>query len=128
MARKKILILEDDDIVAEIASEILSIEDYEVVCTASGEEALRSYKKALISHKPFHVVLLDLTIKDGMGGYDTMQELTKINPRIKGIVTSGFFDDPIMSRYDKHGFSAALCKPYTTKELVETVEKLLKAD
>ncbi len=126
MTPKRILVLEDDDIVAEIVSEILSLEGFEVVCTQSGEQALVAYEKALLSDRPFHAVLLDLTIRDGMGGCETMQEIIRMDPRARGIVTSGYLDDPIMSCYGKHGFCGAVCKPFTAKELVRTVTHVLK--
>jgi two-component system, cell cycle sensor histidine kinase and response regulator CckA len=128
MTGKKILILEDDDIVKEITSEILSLEGYEVTCSANGEETLTLYGAALLSGNPFDVVFMDLNIKDGMGGCDTMKELLKLNPNIKGIVSSGFHDDPVMSHHAEYGFTSSISKPYTSKELIETVEATLKSN
>jgi CheY-like chemotaxis protein len=125
MPAKKILVLEDDVVIADIASEILSLEGYEVVCVENGEDALNYFQTAFLSDRPFDLVLIDLTIKDGMGGYETMQKLMALNPNVKGVVTSGFSDDPIMKHYDEYGFVAAIGKPYTTKELVETIERTL---
>ncbi len=128
MTPKRILLLEDDDIVSEITAEILSLEGYEVICSSNGEEALKLYEVALLSGKPFDLVLLDLNIKDGMGGCDTMKEFQKLTPNLKGIVSSGFSDDPVMTSYIEFGFSASISKPYTSKELIETVEGVLKSD
>jgi DNA-binding NtrC family response regulator len=128
MTGKKILILEDDDIVSEITAEILSLEGYEVTCSSNGEETLTIYKTALLSGNPFDVVFMDLNIKDGMGGCDTMKELLKLNPNLKGIVSSGFHDDPVMTHYSQYGFITSISKPYTSKELIEAVERTLKSD
>lgn len=125
MPAKKILVLEDDVVVADIASEILSLEGYEVVCVENGEDALNYFQIAFLSDRPFDAVLIDLTIKDGMGGCETMQKLIALNPNVKGVLTSGFVDDPMMRHYDEYGFAAAIGKPYTTKELVETIERTL---
>ena len=49
----------------------------------------------------------------------------KIDPDVKAIVCTGYFDDPIMTDFDKYGFKGALPKPYEKKSLKETLEKLL---
>jgi two-component system, cell cycle sensor histidine kinase and response regulator CckA len=128
MTGKKILILEDDEIVSEITAEILSLEGYEVTCSANGEETVTLYEAALLSGNPFDVVFMDLNIMDGMGGCDTMKELLKLNPNLKGIVSSGFHDDPVMTHYAEYGFTTAISKPYTSKELIKKVERTLKSD
>jgi CheY-like chemotaxis protein len=128
MTGKKILILEDDDIVSEITAEILSLEGYEVTCSATGEETLKLYEAALLSGNSFDVVFLDLNIEDGMGGFNTMKELLKLNHNLKGIVSSGFHDDPVMTDYAEYGFTDAISKPYTSKELIETIKRALKSD
>jgi len=128
MAGEKILILEDDDIVSEITAEILSLEGYEITCSSNGEETLKLYEASILSGNPFDVVFLDLNIKDGMGGCETMKKLLKLDPNLKGIVSSGFFDDPVMTNFVEYGFIDAISKPYTSKELIETVERALKSD
>lgn len=128
MTIKKILVLEDDEIVAEIVTEILSIEGYDVDCSESGEKAFALYENAFLSGRPYDAVLLDLTIKEGMGGHATMQKLIELDSNVKGIVTSGFVNDPIIKYYSNYGFKAAICKPYMSRELLETIEKTLQSD
>jgi two-component system, cell cycle sensor histidine kinase and response regulator CckA len=59
-----------------------------------------------------------------MGGEQTIRELIKIDPHIKAIVCSGYFNDPVMSNFQEYGFKCAMPKPYDKKDLKETLEKL----
>jgi hypothetical protein len=45
---------------------------------------------------------------------------------VKAIVSSGYSNDPIMSEYDKYGFSAVMTKPYNVAEIETTLRSLLK--
>jgi len=53
---------------------------------------------------------MDLTIPDGMGGKEAIQEIPAINPKAKVVVSSGYSDDPIMSDPLKYGFVAVISK------------------
>jgi DNA-binding NarL/FixJ family response regulator len=61
-----------------------------------------------------------------MGGKEAMQELIKMDPDIKGIVSSGYSDDPGMTDYKQYGFSGVVAKPYTLEELGEKLNQVLK--
>jgi two-component system, cell cycle sensor histidine kinase and response regulator CckA len=77
-------------------------------------------------NRPFDALLLDLTIPGGMGGSEVMQRLLDIDPEVRAIVLSGYSNDPIMASSGKHGFKGVLTKPYSLKELGETLSKVLK--
>lgn len=68
---------------------------------------------------------MDLSIPNGMGGAQAMEKLRHVDPAIQAIVSSGYSDDPIMSRYADFGFRAVLPKPYQPAELRELVLSLL---
>jgi len=87
-------------------------------------ESVLRYKQHKDSEEPFDAVILDLTIKGGMRGEQTMRELLKIDPDVKAIVSSGYFNDPVMSDFEKYGFMGALPKPYDKKALKEVLERL----
>ena len=59
-----------------------------------------------------------------MGGEQTIRELLKIDPDVKAIVSSGYFNDPVMSDFEKFGFMGALSKPYEKMALKEVLESL----
>ena len=73
----------------------------------------------------FDAVILDLTIKGGMGGRETFEALKGIDPGIKAIVSSGYSGDSLMSEYRDFGFKGVLRKPYTIEELTGTIDSVL---
>jgi DNA-binding NarL/FixJ family response regulator len=77
------------------------------------------------SGNPFDIVILDLTIRGGMGGAETIERLLAVDPDIKAIVSSGYSDDAIVSDYNNYGFRACLTKPYKLQELSDMLNNLL---
>ena len=76
------------------------------------------------SGKPYDAVILDLTVKGGMGGDETVKILKEINPQIKAIVLSGYSNDPVINDFKKYGFMEALAKPYSLKDLDNILNKI----
>jgi DNA-binding NarL/FixJ family response regulator len=70
---------------------------------------------------------MDLTIPGGMGGEDIIQELLKLDPQVKAVVSSGYSDHSIMARYQEFGFKAAIRKPYSVAELGAVLNTLSTA-
>jgi PAS domain S-box-containing protein len=122
----KILVMDDEQMIRELAGEILWHLGYEVEFASNGDEALALYQKSMNSAKPFDAVILDLTVRGGMGGKETIQQLMGIDPDVKGIVSSGYSDDPGMTNYKEYGFSGVVAKPYTLEELGEKLNRVLK--
>ena len=121
----RILFMDDEDLIRDLAYEILSLLGYEVVLARNGEEAIVSYKEALKSSTPFDAVIMDLTVPGGIGGYEAMTILRKIDPNVRAIVSSGYSTDPIMADYKKYGFKGIVPKPYTVKDLGEILHKVI---
>ena len=53
-----------------------------------------------------------------------MAKLREIDPKIKGILLSGYTDDPVMTHFEEHGFREALTKPYRTDDLRRVLERI----
>jgi nitrogen-specific signal transduction histidine kinase/CheY-like chemotaxis protein len=113
----KILIMDDEEILREVAGEILSHLGYRVVVCSEGSEAISLYQGAMRSEDPFAAVIMDLTIPGGMGGKETMRKLQEIDSGVKGIVSSGYCNDPILANYLEYGFISVVAKPYNMEEL-----------
>ena len=122
----RILIMDDEEVIRQVAAEILKHIGYEVELAEDGTEAIEMYKKALESRRPFDAVIMDLTIAGGMGGKEAIKEITKIDPKVKAIVSSGYSNDPVMSNFREYGFSGAVMKPYRIGELSEQIGKVIK--
>lgn len=121
----RVLVMDDKSEVLEAAGEMLSHIGYDVDYAKDGSEALKKYKTARKSGKPFDSVIMDLTIPGGMGGAEAMRKLQVIDPEVKVIVSSGYSSDPIMSKYEKYGFKAVLPKPYELKKLSSVLSHVL---
>ncbi len=121
----KILIMDDDEVVRQVGTEMLNLLGYEVVESRDGEEALEKYRQALQSDTPFDAVILDLTVPGRMGGKETIAGLREMDPEVKAIVSSGYSHDPIMADFRNYGFSGVIPKPYSFEKLGSTVQSLL---
>jgi CheY-like chemotaxis protein len=104
---------------------MLEVLGCEVEFAKDGAKTIELYKKAKESAQPFEAIIMDLTIPGGMGGKETIQELIKIDPETKAIVSSGYSNDPVMSDYRKYGFRGVVAKPYKIKELGEILYKVI---
>jgi PAS domain S-box-containing protein len=123
--KAKILLMDDEELIRNIAGEMIDVLGHKVELAEHGEEVIEKYNAAMESGNPFDVVILDLTIRGGMGGRETIERLLAVNPRIRAIVSSGYSDDAVVSDYRNYGFSARLTKPYKLQELSDTLNNLL---
>jgi len=98
---------------------------YRVVSARDGDEALEKYQRAKNAGQPFGAVILDLTVPGGLGGQETLDQLRKIDPQVKAIVSSGYSDDPIMADYEKYGFYGVISKPYRIPELSKVLHEVI---
>ena len=117
--------MDDEEIVRTIAGQLLAALGHEVVLAERGETALEKYRAAREAGRPFDVVILDLTIRGGMGGAETMRKLLEIDAGVKAVVSSGYSDDEVTSSFREHGFRAFLKKPYRLEDLKATLDALL---
>lgn len=119
----KILVMDDEVMIRELTGNLLGHLGYEVDFAEEGQTAINKYKAALAASQPYDAVILDLTIKGGMGGQETIKELKKIDPTVKAIVSSGYSDSPVVADYKDYGFCEVVAKPY---EVVEFSQKLYR--
>jgi PAS domain S-box-containing protein len=121
----RILIMDDEEVVREMISAMLEHHGYDTVLAADGVEALRLFDENAGSGTPFSAVILDLTIRGGMGGKETIVEIRKRDPHIPAFVASGYADDAIVSRPREYGFTDSITKPFTRKVLIEILCRYL---
>jgi two-component system cell cycle sensor histidine kinase/response regulator CckA len=121
----RILVMDDEELIREVASEILDYLGYSAVACPDGKAAIELYRKAMSAGEPFAAVLMDLTIPGGMGGQETMKRLLEIDKDVIGIVSSGYCHDPILSDYKRYGFSGIVGKPYSMDALGTVLHDLL---
>jgi len=121
----RILVMDDEEMIRAVAGELLVSFGHDVAFADKGESALEEYCAAREAGRPFDLVILDLTIRGGMGGMETMRKLVEIDPNVKAVVSSGYSDDAVLSNYREYGFRAFLKKPYNVQELQIILHTLL---
>ena len=124
-AATRILVLEDDPLVRNLIVRNLSSQGYEITETAEGSETIRMYQESLHSGSRVDLVILDLSIPNGMGGVRTMERLRQIDPEVTAIVSSGYSDDPVMAKPASYGFAAVLPKPYEPADMLRLVKNVI---
>jgi len=125
--RKRILFMDDEEVIRNLAAEFLTLGGCEVTVANDGEEAIMLYAQAMRQGKKFDLVILDLTIPGGMGGKETLARILNLDPKVTAIASSGYSHDPIMSDYRGHGFVAVLPKPYDGNQIQEIVNHVIMA-
>ncbi len=113
----RILVMDDEKMIRDLAGEILSYLGYKVSFSKDGAKAIEIYKDAMESREPFDAVILDLTVRGGMGGKEAIRKLMEIDPYVTGIVSSGYSDDSVMTDFEKYGFKGVVAKPYSVNEV-----------
>ncbi len=121
----KVLVMDDEEMLREVARDMLSMMGCQVTLAADGISAVELYKQALAKGQPFDAVFLDLTIPGGMGGREVVKILGNLDPGLKAIVSSGYANDPVVADYRRFGFVDALSKPYDMEGLRETLSRVL---
>jgi two-component system cell cycle sensor histidine kinase/response regulator CckA len=121
----RILIMDDEEAVRDVAGEMLVHLGYEVGLARDGAEAIRLYREAMEASRPFHAVIMDLTIPGGMGGKEAIAKLREIDANVKAIVSSGYSNDPVMANFTEYGFNGVVTKPYKMKDLSEILRRVL---
>lgn len=123
----RILVMDDEESVRNVAGALLNHLGYQVEVAADGLEALHRYESAKKSGRSFDAVIMDLTVPGGMGGTEAVAHLIEFDPDARVIVSSGYANDPILAAYQDYGFSGVIAKPYQVAELAAVLKKVLKS-
>jgi len=122
---ERVLVMDDEEAVLDVTSAMLSYMGFDVETARDGREAVERYQRAMERGEPFQAVMTDLNVAGGMGGKEAMRQILEMDPGARGIVSSGYCQDPIMGEYSRHGFKGVIAKPYTPEKLFTVLEKVL---
>lgn len=107
-----ILIVDDEDHLRDIATQMLLGFGYRVDSVSSGELAID-----FVRNTPVDLLVLDMLMKPGINGYKTYKEILKQYPDQKAIVASGFSENEDVKATIRLGADCLLKKPYSTDQL-----------
>jgi CheY-like chemotaxis protein len=124
----RILVMDDQASLREIVGRMLKYLGYESESAMDGAEAIRMYKKAQKSERPYDAVILDLNVPGGMGGKETINKLLEIDPEVKAIVYSGYSEDPVLAKFREYGFKGMMTKPFEFRALGSVLYKVLQGE
>jgi two-component system, cell cycle sensor histidine kinase and response regulator CckA len=126
LGKRKILVMDDEEVVRKLVRRLLQQMGHEVELAEDGQSAVAAYESAKDQGHPFDAVILDLTIRDGVGGQETIRELLKIDPTVKAIVVSGYSNDPALLEPERYGFKGVLRKPFDRHSLRTVLARVLE--
>ena len=122
----KILVMDDEETVRNATGIVLTYLGYDVEYAKNGSEAVDLYKIAIEKGHPFYAVVLDLNMPDGMDGKEALQELFAIDPHVKAIISCGYADDPVISKFKEDGLCWSVDIPYDIEKMKEILDNLPK--
>ncbi|MBN2505335.1 MAG: response regulator [Verrucomicrobia bacterium] len=123
--RGRILVMDDEEGVRDVVGTTLRRLGHHVELVADGLRAVEAYQSAKGQARPFDAVILDLTVRAGIGGQETIQALLKIDPAVKAIVMSGYANAPVVMEPERCGFKGALVKPFDIGKLRDMVSRVM---
>lgn len=117
--------MDDEQIILDVTHEVLKFLGYDVMFAQDGDKAYDLYVREKNAGSPFDIVILDLSVPEGIGGKEAIAKLQKFDPSIKAIVSSGYSNDPVVQEFTKYGFSGKLSKPYKINDMKVILEQLM---
>ena len=109
-----ILLMDDEELVRDGLGMLIRTIGHEVISTGDGQQAMDA---ARTHPSIIDVALLDLTVRDGLGGEQIVSRLKELIPAIKCVAMSGYSESPAMARPDEFGFDGVIRKPFSRSEL-----------
>jgi len=114
---KKILVIDDEEIIIKSLSKLLEKNGYEVFIAKNGQDAL-----VMVEEVEFNLVIADIRMP-GMNGVETVESIKK---KIPTIFITGYADEDIEKKAQDLDPIAYIYKPFDIKELVDKIKETLK--
>ncbi len=121
----RILLMDDEQIVRDIATMILETAGFQVENCNDGTKAVDRYRQLFGTGEAFDLVIMDLTVPGGMGGKEAAKRILEIDPNAVMLVASGYSNDPVIADFQQFGFKGAVVKPFSATTLVSEVRRLI---
>ncbi len=119
MAQEKVLIIDDSDALRSLLKSILPYAGYQVLSASTGGQGLK-----LASEAQPDVILTDLELPD-MSGLKVLEELNQRGTAVPTIMMTGYGSEGIAARALQLGVRDYLIKPFTTEEVLSSIERAL---
>ena len=120
-ASRSVFIVDDHMTIQKMLSDLLGCLGYNTLTASDGIEAVELYKER---QEQIGIVLLDL-VMPGMNGVHTLQKLREINPNVKVIICSAYFQQGQVPEINENDVDGFLNKPYSITTLSEKMQEVL---
>ncbi|MBW2005899.1 MAG: response regulator [Deltaproteobacteria bacterium] len=119
MGKKKTLVIDDEQVVLDSVSKILTDEDYEVDVSLSGREGLNQ-----AIQKEYDIVLTDIRMPD-IGGMRVLRDVKRAKPSLPVVMITGYASVRSSVQAMKLGAADYIEKPFTPDQLIKAVVSAL---
>ena len=117
--QKRILIVDDDEMLLNLLSSMITMMDFGVDTAASGEEAIHEFVR-----KPYDIVVTDLNMP-GMDGWSLARRIKNLSPDTPVVLATADAKKRILGKIADSSVDMVLFKPFGFKEFRFTVQKIL---
>jgi PAS domain S-box-containing protein len=124
----RVLLMDDEPILVALGKRLLESCGLAVDGVSNGGGAINMYNKMVSNGTPYDMVILDLTIRGGMGAVETLKKMLEVDPDVKAVIVSGHVQDPVVTSYRQNGFVGRIRKPYSLKDVLRVVQRVLGND
>lgn len=122
----KILVMDDEQGVLKAITLLLKRKGHTVVGVEEGGTAINEFLKQRSEGKPFDLLILDVTVRNGYGAKEVIRRLKEIDPKVRAIVMSGYRDNVLMKEYEKYGFADVINKPFEAEQIFRVINNVLQ--
>jgi CheY-like chemotaxis protein len=112
-----ILVIEDEPLMLRVLKSVFENAAFDVLTARDGQEAVVLYQQR---HADIDVILSDIALPK-MDGWMVYSRLKAINPDVKMIFTSGYFDPQVKAQCESEGIQDLIPKPFKLDEVVSIV-------
>ena len=121
LKEKSILVVDDEDMIRELAKGVLANTGIKIFEAVSGEEAIKIFKR---HYDKIDVVFLDV-IMPGIKGDAVLKKLREIKNNVRVIISSGFMSEGQRAKLKEYTIDAFLDKPFTDEDIIDAIIKVL---
>ncbi len=118
-----ILVADDEDNVRRVTTAVLERFGLDVITAEDGRDAVEKFREQADS---IDAVILDMTMPH-MDGDEAFQEMRKIRPEVRVILTSGYTERETLNRLEEGHLAAFIQKPYSPLSLIQQLREILEA-